>query len=418
MSIENELPKNWKIVSLTNDLNYIKTGVGAYSGKKKYYSTGSIKDNKITHEGEYSFVEKPSRANRIAIIGDIFQARMKNTDKAVLIKSDLDGQLFSTGFFQIRTDEISVNNKFIFYFLKSLNFTQLKDKLCSGSTQEALNDKGASKIYIPIPPITEQQLIVSKIEQLFSEIDNGKKQFETALQQLKVYRQSLLMWAFEGKLTYKNVKNGELPDGWKWVKIDYFLNDTKKGIKTGPFGTMLKKNEHLKNGIPVLGIENIGNGIFQMPNKIFISKEKAIELKNYKVLENDIIISRSGTVGEICLLPKIMENSIVSTNLIKLSLNQNIIKPKYFVYLFQGGNVRQQVFKLCKGSSRAFLNQTILKTISFPICSLEEQGNIIDEIESKLSINDKIEETITNSLNQSETLRYSILKKAFEGKLV
>lgn len=99
-----------------------------------------------------------------------------------------------------------------------------------------------------------------------------------------------------------------------------------------------------------------------MPNKIFITEKKGVELRSFGVTAGDIIISRSGTVGEICSVPDSMSNSIISTNLIKVSINQKIVLPKFFVYLFQGGMVRQQVFDLCKGSSRAFLNQTILKS--------------------------------------------------------
>jgi len=299
--------------------------------------------------------------------------------------------------------------KFFFYLIHTVN----------------IPDKGYARHFqflekedIPLPPLPEQLAIVSKIEELFSELDNGIAQLKTAQQQLKVYRQSLLKWAFEGKLTNKNVKDGALPKGWKWVKIDFLLSDKKKGMGTGPFGTMLKKGEHKKEGVPILGIENIGQGIFQMPNKIFVSIEKSIELKNFKVKENDIIISRSGTVGEICLLPKRMEGSIISTNLIRVTLNQQIIYPKFFVYLFQGGKVRQQVFDLCKGSSRAFLNQTILNSIDFPYPTLKEQQLIVSELESKLTVCDKIEETISHNLQQAETLRQSILKKAFEGKLI
>lgn len=153
-----------------------------------------------------------------------------------------------------------------------------------------------------------------------------------------------------------------------------------------------------------------------MPNKIFVTKEKAIELKNFRVLKSTWSFHVQ-YVGEICLLPKRMENSIFSTNLIRVRLKQEVIYPKYFLYLFQGGKVRQQVFDLW-GSSRAFLNQSILKTIDFPYCSLEEQQLIVSELESKLTICDKIEETISQSLQQAETLRQSILKKAFEGKLV
>ncbi|CAN5324570.1 hypothetical protein BH20ACI2_BH20ACI2_28300 [soil metagenome] len=155
-----------------------------------------------------------------------------------------------------------------------------------------------------------------------------------------------------------------------------------------------------------------------MPNKIFITEKKSAELRSFRVESGDIIISRSGTVGEICRVPDSMANSIISTNLIKVSLNQTSVNPKFFVYLFQGGTVRQQVFDLCKGSSRAFLNQTILSTLDFPYCSLDEQQRIVEEIESRLSVCDKLEESIQTSLKQSEALRQSILKQAFEGKLV
>jgi len=308
----------------------------------------------------------------------------------------------------------NIDKSYLFYSLTISN----KTKLVTGTAQPQVTINNAVELDIPIPPLPEQLAIVSKIEELLSDLENGKQQLLTAQQQLKVYRQSLLKAAFEGRLTNKVVKDGELPKGWKWVKIDSLLFDKKKGMSTGPFGTMLKKSEHQASGVPVLGIENIGVGTFQMPNKIFITQEKAEEMRNFRVQENDIIISRSGTVGEICLLPKKMENSIISTNLIRVRLNQNVINPKFFVYLFQGGKVRQQVFELCKGSSRAFLNQTILNSLDFPYCSLKEQQFVIDEIESKLTVCDKIEETISQSLLQAETLKQSILKKAFEGKLV
>lgn len=288
----------------------------------------------------------------------------------------------------------------------------------TGTTIPQLTVPTVKEIYIPIPPLPEQHRIVAKIEALFSSLDKGIESLKTAQAQLKVYRQAVLKWAFEGKLTNKNVKEGELPKGWEWVKIENLLISAKKGMATGPFGTALKKEEHQKEGIPVLGIENIGEGKFQMPNKVFVTESKALELKSFTVFANDIIISRSGTVGEICSVPPKMENALISTNLIRVRLNPNKMSSKYFVYLFQGGIVKENVRELCKGSTRAFLNQTILNSLNFPFCELNEQEKIVSEIESRLSVCDKIEESITTSLKQAESLRQSILKKAFEGKLV
>ena len=338
-----------------------------------------------------------------------------------------------------------------------------------------------AKKIIQLPPLVEQLAILSKIEELFSDLDNGIANFKKAQAQLKIYRQAVLKKAFEGELTkewrekqsnlptaeelLKQIKearqnhynqqvdewkntikkwsengkvgskpskplepkelpplkkegNDELPKEWNNLRIEYFLSLAKKGMTTGPFGTMLKKNEHKDNGIPVLGIENIGEGVFIMPNKIFVTNEKAKELSSFEVQFGDIVISRSGTVGEICSIDKHIGLALISTNLIRVSLNSNTVGSKYFVYLFQGGKVKDQVKTLCTGSTRDFLNQTILTSLNFPIPSILEQTQIVAEIERRLSVCDKLEQSITESIAKAEALRQSILKKAFEGKLL
>lgn len=378
-----------------------------------------------------------------------------------------------------------ISKEYLYFILSGAN----RSKIVTGSAQPQVTINNANPLIIKLAPLPIQRAIVSKIEALFSDLDNGIANFKKAQEQLKIYRQAVLKKAFEGELTkewrvktqclasqgkaeplptaeelLKQIKeerqnhynqqledwkkavkewekNGKkegkpskpqtlkelpslkvdlnkIPAQWNNLSIEYFLSLTKKGMTTGPFGTMLKKSEHKENGIPVLGIENIGEGVFKLPNKIFVSAEKAKELTSFKVDFGDIIISRSGTVGEICALDKHIGLALISTNLIRVSLNNNLINSKYFVYLFQGGGVREQVRKLCTGSTRDFLNQTILTSLNFPICSIQEQTQIIQEIESRLSVCDKVEQSISESLEKAEALRQSILKKAFEGKLL
>lgn len=307
-----------------------------------------------------------------------------------------------------------LNNKLLYYFCLHFNFK----KLDKSTTIPSLAKRDLLQIPFVLPPILIQKAIVKKIEELFSSLDSGIADLKKAQDQLVIYRQAVLKKAFEGELTNTKISNGDLPINWNWASIFDFLFDNKKGMATGPFGTALKKHEHKQEGVPVLGIENIGEGKFKMPNKIFVTPEKSIELKSFKVLENDIIISRSGTVGEICSIPKQMENSLISTNLIRVRLDLEKVLPKFFVYLFQGGNVREQVKELCKGSTRVFLNQTILKKLKLPLCSIEEQKEVIKEIESRLSVCDKVEKDIADSLEKAQALRQSILKKAFEGTLL
>ena len=264
-----------------------------------------------------------------------------------------------------------------------------------------------SKVPVSLPPLPIQHAIVTRIETLFAELDKAVQHLRTAQQQLKTYRQAVLNH-------WLNNEDGK----WEMVNISCFLDNSCKGMMTGPFGTALKKSEHKSCGVPVLGIENIGEGSFVMPNKIFVTKEKAEELKTFAVKTDDIIISRSGTVGEICKVPLFMNDALLSTNLIRIRLNLDLINADYFVLLFQSSQIKQQVKDLCKGTTRAFLNQTILNQISFPLPPLVEQQHIVQEIESRLSQATASETYIENALQQAEALRQSILKKAFSGELV
>jgi len=95
------------------------------------------------------------------------------------------------------------------------------------------------------------------------------------------------------------------------------------------------------------------------------------------------------------------------------------MRPKFFAFLFNGSPfVLGQVSDLCKGSSRDFLNQHILKSIIFPLPPVDEQDVIIQKVERRLSVADEIEKELDQALARSERLRQSILKSAFEGRLV
>ena len=294
---------------------------------------------------------------------------------------------------------------YLYYFLQG-QYALLNTKK-KGTGTPHLNPELLRKQLIYVPPIEMQQRIVFRIEELFSELDKGVETLQTIKQQLAVYRQAVLKEAFDSA-----------EKDCKMLRIEEMLTKDRKGMSTGPFGTMIKKSDHKTSGVPMLGIENIGAGQFVDGNKIFVTEEKAKELKSFVLKAGDIIISRSGTVGEICAVPERADGALLSTNLMRVSLDANIVRADYFIALFQSkGVVLDQVKELCKGSTRDFLNQTILKQIVFPVPSIEKQSEIIAVIEARLSICDRIEKTVDTALAQAEAMRQSILKKAFEGEL-
>src|SRR3990172_2811202 len=294
----------------------------------------------------------------------------------------------------------SISSKFINYVLKSPIANQKMITVSGATAQQAIYLRDIKNISIPLQPLKEQQAIVSKIEELLSDLENGKQQLQTAQQQLKVYRQSLLKWAFEGKINNKKVKDGELPKGWKWVKLG------EEGKLVSGQHILEKDYNFSKAGIPYFtGPADFGNS-FPSVSKWTIHP-KVIAKKN------DVLITVKGAgVGKINLMH--IEEAAISRQLMAFSSSK--IDSKY-IYNFLSSRFHD-FQRLGLGSTVPGIRRDIILNYQMPLCNVKEQQLIVNELESKLTVCDKIEETISQSLKQAEMLRQSILKKAFEGKLV
>lgn len=375
-----------------------------------------------------------------------------------LVRKTRKRLMISGKMYRFRIDEEKATPDFIEAFLLSQKAWKEIDKMKTGISDSGLNLTHGRfrKLLIPIPSITTQLTIVAKIEELFSEIENGIKSLFTAKEQLKKYRQSVLKWAFEGKLTnglngdlydlpdehdlsiaaepeteyrvqrnhnnQKNRKNhssdkGELPEGWKWVKTIDVIHVINNGYTP--------TKEFLSEGvgeIPFIKVYNLNfNGTLNFQkNPTFIPD--AIHKKDLKrsiCFPGDVLINIVG--------PPLGKVSVVSNQFPQWNINQAIVmfRPnekvisKYISYFMQN----PVTINWLENTSKATAGQWNVKVstcreIPFPFCSKVEQQKIVEAIESRLSVADKMEESITRSLQHAEALKQSILKKAFEGKLI
>lgn len=267
-----------------------------------------------------------------------------------------------------------------------------------------------------VPPISSQQAIVSKIEELFSDLDKGIENLKTARQQLKVYRQSVLKWAFEGKLTNDNVEDGELPEGWNRVKLGDYIENINSGK------SYRCDERPPRNGeVGIVKVSSVSWGAFdEMESKTCFSKD--LLNPNYIIKKGDFLFSRANTielVGSCVIVQEIDQVLMLSDKILRFTFSQNLSK-KYSLHYLRSRQGRKQIQNLSTGNQDSMRNigQEKIRQIKIPYCSLQEQLIVIQEIESRLSVADKMEDTITQSLQQAEALRQSILKKAFEGKLI
>ncbi|MDO6676900.1 restriction endonuclease subunit S [Tenacibaculum sp. 1_MG-2023] len=248
-----------------------------------------------------------------------------------------------------------------------------------------------------LPPLVEQKEIVKKIEALFSSLDSGIADLKKAQEQLKIYRQAVLKKAFEGEYPQKKII--EIAD-----------------VKTG--ATPKRGNaKYWENGTIPWVTSTVVNDEFVNQSSELIT-ETAIKETNCKLIPKGSLLM--AMYGEGKTRGKCSELNIdTATNqaLAAITLLEENKESKKFLKLFLLKNY-EEIRLLSSGGVQPNLNLTIVKNTVIPFPSLKEQHQIVKGIESRLSVCDKVEKDIADSLEKAQALRQSILKKAFEGKLL
>lgn len=322
------------------------------------------------------------------------------------------------------------------------------------------------KSLIPIAPLNEQKRIVAKIEELFSELDKGIENLKTAREQLKVYRQAVLKHAFGGKLTadwreenkdklesadqlltrikrereeyYQQQllawKKGEvtskprqikefsdlnaeelselevLPSGWAWAKVvslfDVISGGTPKGIE-----------ETKGTSIPfykVSDMNNAGNETYMRTAAIYLSESERAALGLTCYPAGTVIFPKRG--GAILTNKKriLSQPSCFDLNIMGVIGTAPSILKDYLWYWFQ----KLDLAKIYDGSNVPQINNKNVDPLPFPVCSADEQVEIIKLLSANISAIESTEKEIEINLQKSEALRQAILKKAFSGELV
>lgn len=303
----------------------------------------------------------------------------------------------------------NIISKYLYYFLL-FNKPKLVQQGVGGA-QPNISQTILKDLDLPIPPLETQHAIVSKIEELFSELDKGIAELKTAQQQLKTYRQSVLKSAFEGKLTNENVKHGELPDGWKSKSLKDLVLKVEK----------VKRKEVDENeGLIYLDIGGINNNSNRIENyKKYFWKDAPSRAQQI-VKQNDILFSTVRTyMKNIAIVDKEIYNNQIASSGFTVLRADSCVNYKYIYYNTISDVFLNPLNELQTGTSYPAVRDSdvLSQTINLPL-SPEEQHRIVQEIESRLSVADKMEQSIQESLQKAEALRQSILKKAFCGELV
>ncbi len=311
----------------------------------------------------------------------------------------------------------NINLSFLYYLFSNLDLSSLD----RSTAIPGLNRNDAYAVNIPFPPLPEQERIVAKIEELFTQLEAGTAALRRVQAGLKRYKAAVLKAAVEGRLLDggTRVKEGELPEGWRWVTVSQIGSKNEQTVLTGPFGSNLGREDFVSSGIPILTIGCLTEQGLDLTKAKYISKEKAKELDRYTVRKGDLLFSRMATVGRAGLVTNKHEGSIFNYHLMRLRLSSEVINPNYFLAYVRGAKiVINYVKEVNHGATRDGINTEQLLALPILLPPLHEQSCIVAEIDRRLSVAQRIETFVEQSLKRSARLRQAVLKAAFEGRLV
>ncbi len=386
--------------------------------------------------------------------------------------------MMSGKMYRFRPVEKHFNSKYLQFVLHSQDAKNAIDRMKTGINDSGLNltHDRFRQLLVPVAPQNEQHRIVAKIEELFSELDKGIESLKTAREQLKVYRQALLKYAFEGKLTEQWRKdnadkletadqlmeriNLEREASYKkqqeeWNEAAKEWESFGKEGKSPPrpkykkFNVDCSKHEGLPGSWGMVALERLisfGPTNGWSPKAVSeVTGTKAITLtattsgkfddSQYKYIDtripehsslwlkrNDVLIQRGNTI-EYVGVPALYsgeDNEFIYPDLMMKIQTVDSISAQFIVYAMSMSSSRSFLRERAVGAAGSMpkINQKTLSSLPIPICSEVEQKIIVEQLEEKLSVTDSGIQEIEVQLSKAEVLRQSILKKAFSGQLV
>lgn len=405
-----DIPKSWKWIRLGSVVNV---------------QTGTLDANAANPNGDYPFftcADEPLKINRFAY----------DCECVLLAGNGNFNVKYYKGKFEAyqRTYIIEASNNglfvpFLFYLVQSQTDRFKASSL--GSAMPYIRLGYITEAVVALPPYAEQKRIVEKVQSVMKQLDElesrknerdlirsrltrsamqalGSADSKVALEQLteliKVnsdideLEKAIRSLSVFGYLT-NTPSQEDVPSDWRWTDWGDLLSEDKYSMKRGPFGSALRKDFFVPDGIKVYEQYNAIHDVDR--ERYFISDEKYKELEAFTVRPGDLIISCSGTLGRIAELHKDSKIGIINQALLKISLNQALVSNEYFILLFRSDFIQKRIYEEALGTAMTnMVNVKTLKKIALPIPPLEEQQRIVKKFNEMKRMLDNLKTIVSN----------------------
>lgn len=306
------------------------------------------------------------------------------------------------------------------YLMYALSCPSVKQTMMAGIAGVAITRLTLTKLrsaQVPIPPLCEQRRIVAKIEELFTRLDAGVAALQAVKQQIKRYRQAVLKAACEGHLLGHAYSHRSFLE-CNWKTIDLALSSLGQGWSPG-CDSAPSESHDVWGVIKTTAVQPMG--FLDVENKRLpgvLQPRPALEIN-----EGDLLVTRAGPrsrVGISCLVRRTRPHLMVCDKVYRLRCNPDVSRPAYLELVLNAPQVVDAINDLKTGISDSGVNLTHKRFLGLrvPFPPLETQRQLEAEVARHFSLADFAEKAVDESLAKADHLRQSILKQAFEGRLV
>lgn len=299
-------------------------------------------------------------------------------------------------------NDITILPKYLFYHMQ-LYWRNFNDQKKFGSTVKYVRMSNFTNYEISYPSIEKQQCIVAKIEELFSDLDNAVETLKATKAQLKLYKQAVLKSAFSRCIELKKAED-----------LCFFI--TK--------GTTPKKAEFQleDKSIPFIKVYNLtfdGSLDFTIEPTFIAKSIHETSLARSIVYPGDVLMNIVGPpMGKVSIVPSSYDEWNINQAIARFRCKEEL-NNRYLAYFLMSSETVEKMSKQTKATAGQFnLTLETCRNIDIPVCSINEQLKIVDNLDTQLTAYNNIEKTVNDALQQATSMRQSILKQAFEGRLL
>lgn len=418
-----EVPENWVWVRLGSLLKEIKNGTTIKQDKSgNGFSVTRIESLQnqtidLMRVGTILETEKIKETDWYKS-GDITLSHINSIEhvgKTALITDAMLPLVHGMNLLRLRFFEIYTPDLFQLYSQTYQYKNEIRSRINMAVNQVSINQKQLSSLEIPLPPLSEQQRIVERIEELFAKLDEAKERLQEVADSFAVRKAAILHKAFTGELTQQwRRENGVSDESWEESNLGSF-------IACGPQNGLYKPKSSYGDGIRIIRIDAFYDGVIEQWDELKRLRLDENEIECYSLNLNDILINRVNSMqylGKSALVRELKDICVFESNIMRLSVDESRIYPEFLISFLNSQMGLNELRKNAKQAvNQASINQQDIKNVIINLPALSEQHEIVRLIDELLAREHKAQQAAEQALASIDLMKKSILARAFRGEL-